>query len=118
MKPDASDTKNSTPRAILSASPKRPTGILATIFSNTFRVPRAPCQYYIARRYGVDRDAFVGALLGEGLSKAVNARLGGGVVYLAILTGLAIDGADVNNAAKIVVPHLLNHSMVQVKAGA
>src|SRR5689334_638261 len=35
MKPASSATRNSTPRAISSALPRRPTGILATIFSST-----------------------------------------------------------------------------------
>src|SRR5689334_16329897 len=35
MKPASSAIRNSTPRAISSALPRRPTGILATIFSST-----------------------------------------------------------------------------------
>ena len=35
MKPPFSLVRNATPRAISSAIPKRPTGILATIFSST-----------------------------------------------------------------------------------
>src|SRR5947209_7847192 len=35
MKPASSATRNTTPRAISSALPSRPTGILATIFSST-----------------------------------------------------------------------------------
>src|SRR6266702_6491221 len=36
MKPASSATRKSTPRAISSASPSRPTGMRATIFSSTF----------------------------------------------------------------------------------
>ncbi|MFT6607946.1 MAG: hypothetical protein ACJA1G_000018 [Qipengyuania sp.] len=53
----------------------------------------------IARRDRVDGDPEARAFLRQRLGEAVNPAFGGGVVDLAILSGLAIDRPDVDDAA-------------------
>src|SRR6185312_4197578 len=71
----------------------------------------------IAGGDGVDGDALAGALLGQGLGEAVDARLGGGVVHLAVLPGLAVDGADVDDAAEAALAHAVDDAAGHVEAG-
>jgi hypothetical protein len=53
----------------------------------------------IAGRDRVDGDADARAFLRQRLGEAVDAGFGGGVIDLAILAGLAVDRADVDDAA-------------------
>jgi len=70
MKPASSAIRNITPRAISSALPSRPTGILATIFSSTFgRHGRDHVGLGVTRRDGVDGDPLRCAFLGQRLVK-------------------------------------------------
>src|SRR6266542_5638627 len=56
-------------------------------------------------RYGIHGDAEAGSLLRQRLGEAVDAGLGGGIVDLAILAGLASDAADIDDAAEPRCPH-------------
>src|SRR5207248_3085310 len=70
----------------------------------------------IARRHSIDRDAARGALLRKGLGETVNAGFGGGVVDLAVLPGLAVNRADIDDAAEAAVAHALDHRPRHVEA--
>ena len=70
----------------------------------------------IAGRDGVDRDAARGAFLRQRLCKAVNAGFGGGVIDLAVLPGLAVDRADIDDSTKAAVAHALDDRPRHVEA--
>src|SRR6185312_14411489 len=72
----------------------------------------------VTRRDRVDGDALGRTLLGERLGEAVDARLGGGVVDLAVLAALAVDRADVDDAAEAAGVHAVPHRLADVEAGA
>ena len=72
----------------------------------------------VAWRDGVDGDAEARAFLGQRLGEAVDARLGRGVVDLAILAGLAVDAADIDDAAELGGAHAVEGQLAQVVAGA
>ena len=106
MKPPSSPHRKATPRAISSAWPSRPTGILATIFSSTSARHRGDhVGVDIAGRDRVDGDAGARAFLRQRLGEAVDAGLGGGIIDLAVLAGLAVDRADVDDAAELARVH-------------
>src|SRR5476651_2134927 len=54
----------------------------------------------VARRDGVHGDALGGTFLGQRLGETVDAGLCGGIVHLAVLPALAVDRADVDDAAE------------------
>src|SRR4051812_39692356 len=64
---------------------------------------------------GVDGDALAGGLLGEAHGQAEQAGFGGGVVGLADVAGLADDRADVDDAARSAVEHVLQDRPRQVE---
>ena len=72
----------------------------------------------IAGRNRIDRDAEARAFLGECLGEAVDPALGGGVVYLAILSGLSIDGTDVDDPAPAALFHAGKGGLRHVEAAA
>src|SRR5713101_5464362 len=72
----------------------------------------------VAGRDGVHGDALGRAFLGQCLGEAVNARLGGGVVDLAILAALAVDRTDIDDTAEAALVHALPHRLGHVEAGA
>src|SRR3954470_21938660 len=72
----------------------------------------------IAGRDRVDGDSGAGALLGERLGEAVDARFGGGVIDLAILAGLAVDRADVDDPAVFALAHPVPDRLGHVEAAA
>src|SRR6476646_7812630 len=98
MKPASSATRNSTVRAMSSALPSRPPGIR------------------IAGRDGVYRDPARGAFFRQRFCKAVNAGFGGGVIDLAVLPGLAVDRADIDDSTKAAVAHALDDRPRHVEA--
>src|SRR3546814_2509935 len=67
---------------------------------------------------GVDRDPGPRPFLGQRLGEAVDAGLGGGIVDLAVLSGLAVDRADVDDPAELARPHALDRAAANVEAGA
>ena len=71
----------------------------------------------VAWRDRVHGDALAGAFLGQRLGEAVNAGFGGGVIHLAVLAGLAVDRADVDDAAEAALAHALDHQAAHVEAG-
>ena len=71
----------------------------------------------IAGRDGVDRDALGGAFLGQRLGEAVDAGFGGSIVHLAVLAALAVDRADVDDAAELARPHAFDDGPGAVEAG-
>jgi hypothetical protein len=56
--------------------------------------------------------------LGERLGEAVDSGLGGGVIDLAVLAGLAVDRADIDDAAELPLLHPLEHRLGHVEAAA
>src|SRR5690606_27287566 len=63
----------------------------------------------VAGRYGVDGDAVAGVLLRQGNGEAMHAGLGRRVVGLAVLALLAVDGADLHDAAPLALAHPVYH---------
>jgi hypothetical protein len=112
-------TKKSTARAMSSAWPRRPDRDAADdLLQHLWRHRANHLGVHVAGRDGVDRDALGRALLGQGLGEAVDAGLGGGVVDLAVLAGLAVDGADVDDAPEAALAHASMHRVSTVEAGA
>ena len=72
----------------------------------------------IARRDRVDGDAELRAFLRQRLGEAVDARFGGGVVDLAVLPGLAVDRADVDDPAPAALAHAGERRLGHVEAAA
>src|SRR6185312_3976594 len=72
---------------------------------------------HVAGRDGVDGDAELRVLLRQRDGEAVHAGLGGGVVGLAVLALLAVDRADLHDAAPLAVAHALDHRAGDVEAG-
>ena len=56
--------------------------------------------------------------LRQGFAKAVNARLGRRIIHLAVRTGLAIDGADIDDASKTTMAHTVDDRTAHIKARA
>ena len=52
------------------------------------------------------------------LGEAVDARLGGGIIDLAILAGLAVDRADIDDAAEAALQHAVPRRLAHVVAAA
>ena len=73
---------------------------------------------YVARRDGVHRDPLGGPFLGQGFGESVNPRFGRRVIHLAVLSGLAVDGADVHDAAKATDAHAVHDATGHVEARA
>ena len=48
----------------------------------------------------------------------MDARLGGGIIDLAVLAGLAVDRADIDDAAKFAPVHAVPHRLGHVEAAA
>ena len=71
----------------------------------------------VTGRNGIDGNAQLGAFLGECLGETVDARLGRGVVDLAILAGLAIDRTDIHDTAELLLTHALDDGAAEVEAG-
>ena len=116
MKAESGSARNSTTRATSSGSPSRPTGILAMTLSRASL--GTACDHLggdVAGRDGVDGDALAGGLLREAHGQAEQAGLGGGVVGLADVAGLADDRADVDDAARSAVEHVLQDRPGQVE---
>ena len=72
----------------------------------------------IARSDGIHRNAMPCPLLRQGLGKPMDAGLGGGIVHLAILPGLAVDAADIDDTAELACAHAVEGQLAQVEAGA
>src|SRR5437773_1882073 len=72
----------------------------------------------IAGRDGIDRDAIARALLGQRLGEPVNARLGGGIIDLAVLARLAVDRADVDDSPVLARAHAVEHRLGHIEAAA
>src|SRR5205085_9105696 len=72
----------------------------------------------IARSDSVDRHAGTRAFLRQRLGEAVDARLGGGIIDLPVLPGLAVDRADVDDPAVAAAGHALEHRFGHVEAAA
>ena len=72
----------------------------------------------IAGRDRVDGHAVARAFLRQRLGEAVDARLGGGIIDLAILPGLAVDRADVDDPAIAAAGHAFEHRLGHVEAAA
>src|SRR5665213_18129 len=70
----------------------------------------------IAGRDGVDGDALAGAFLRQRLGEAVDAGFGGGVVDLAVLPGLAVDRADIDDPPEAAAAHAVDHQPAHVEA--
>ena len=66
----------------------------------------------------VDGDAIFRAFLRQRLCEAVDARLGGGIVDLAILAGLAVDRADIDDPAPAALAHAAEGGLRHVEAAA
>src|SRR6185369_3153161 len=64
----------------------------------------------------VDRDAEARTLLRQRLGEAVDAGFGRGVVHLAVLAGLAVDRADVDDAAELARAHAVDDGPAGVEA--
>ena len=47
----------------------------------------------------------------------MDARLGGGIIHLAVLTGLAIDAADIDDAPESAFPHAGKRELAEIEAG-
>ena len=63
----------------------------------------------LARRDGVDGDAFGGTFERQRLGETVHAGLGGRVVRLSHLPLAAVDGRDVDDAAEVACTHAVDH---------
>src|SRR5665213_1370231 len=70
----------------------------------------------IAGRDGVDGDALAGAFLRQRLGEAVDAGFGGGVVDLAVLPGLAVDRADIDDPPEAAAAHAVDHQPAHIEA--
>src|ERR1041384_2026547 len=70
----------------------------------------------IARRDGIDCDAARGAFLRQRLGETMDTGFRGGVVYLAVLPRLAVDRADIDDAAETAIAHALDDSPRHVEA--
>src|SRR6185437_10441257 len=57
-----------------------------------------------------------GPLLSQRLGEAVDARLGGSIVDLPVLTGLPVDTADIHNATELTLAHTLKCQFAKVVA--
>src|SRR5712664_3618617 len=88
------------------------------LFQHVGRHGRDHVGLGVTRRDGVDGDPLRCAFLGQRLGEAVDARLGGGVVDLAVLAALAVDRADIDDAAEAARAHLLDHGAAHVEARA
>ncbi len=109
MKPPSSETRNSTPRAIslgLAEPADRNAG--DDLLQHVGRHGAHHVGVDIAGRDRVDGDALGGTFLRQRLGEAVDAGLGGGVVHLAVLPGLAVDRADIDDAAEIALAHAVD----------
>ena len=72
----------------------------------------------VPRSDGVDRDAVSRAFLRQRLGEAVDAGLGGGIIDLPVLARLAVDRADVDDAAVATADHAVEHGLCHVEAAA
>ena len=118
-KPACSSTRKATPRAIslgLAEAVDRDLG--DDLAEHVRRDRRDHVGVDIARRDGVDGDAVARAFLGQRLGEAVDARLGGGIIDLAVLAGLAVDRADVDDPAVAARLHAFEHRLGHVEAAA
>src|SRR5690606_17917735 len=88
------------------------------LFQHVLRHRAHHVGLHIAGGQGVDGDADGGAFQGQGLGETVDTGLGGGVVHLAVLAGLAVEGADVDDAAEAALAHAVDHRAAHVEAGA
>ena len=70
----------------------------------------------IARRNCVYGDAKLRAFLRQGLGEAVNPRLRGGIVHLAVLTCLPIHAAYIHDSTKLPLAHVLKCDLAEVVA--
>src|SRR6185437_1137175 len=62
------------------------------------------------------RDALAGAFLRQRLGEAVNARFRRGVIDLAVFAGLAIDRADIHDAAEGALAHAVDDQAAHIEA--
>src|SRR5262249_4603933 len=67
--------------------------------------------------YRVDGDPGPGPFLGQRFGETVDSRLGGGVVDLSVLPGLAVDRADVDDAPEAARAHAVDDRAAHVEAG-
>ena len=72
----------------------------------------------IARRHGIHGDAVARALLRQRLGEAVDAGFRRGIVDLAVLAGLAVDRADIDDAPEPARAHAGEGGVAEVEAGA
>ena len=92
MKPESSEARNTTQRAISSGSPKRPAGICAMIaIAHLFRNGHDHICADVAGADCIGGDACARAFLGQGFDDAEVAGFGRGIVDLGELAFLTID---------------------------
>ncbi len=70
----------------------------------------------VTRGDGINGNTLGRALLGQGLGESVNAAFSRGVVDLAILPGLAVHRADVDDAPETACAHTLDDTAAHVEA--